>query len=226
VLAELDVKRTVAHLHGADHYLGVKVGAWGGPIPTDENDHRAASQAHIDHSASMSVADVREAWGEWSDRLIDSLRAMPPSRLGEQAKYHIFDASLGAVLVARAFEVWTHGEDIRRATGRPLTPPPPAVLAAMTDAGSGLVPLSYGLRHGQTAETVRLVLTGEGGGTWDFPLGPGAPVAPTATIVTNAVDYCRLVANRVTPDDLDCEIEGDRNLAERVLVGASMLALD
>ena len=53
-----------------------------------------------------------------------------------------------------------------------------------------------------------------------------APAEPTATIVTDAVDYCRLVANRIAPGDLDVQVEGDADLAERVLVGASMLALD
>ncbi len=226
VLAELDVKQVVAHLHGADQYLGVSVGAWEGSLPADENDHRAASQATIDDASDKTMVEVRDAWEESSARLLDHLRQLPEERLGEPGRYHILEAPLGSVLIARAFEVWTHGDDICRATGRELVPPPAAALAAMTQAGTGLVPLGFQLRNGSAAKTVKVVLTGDGGGTWTFPLGPGAPSAPDVTVVADAVSFCRLVANRVTFDDLDCEIEGDHQLAELALAGVSMLALD
>jgi hypothetical protein len=45
-------------------------------------------------------------------------------------------------------------------------------------------------------------------------------------VVSDAVDFCRLVANRVTPAGLDLHITGDAELAAAVLAAAPVLALD
>jgi hypothetical protein len=44
--------------------------------------------------------------------------------------------------------------------------------------------------------------------------------------VTGAVGFCRLVANRAAPGDLDLHITGDTGQAARILAAASALALD
>ena len=44
--------------------------------------------------------------------------------------------------------------------------------------------------------------------------------------MTDAVGFCRLVANRATPDRLDLHIIGDPDRAAMVLAAASALALD
>jgi hypothetical protein len=72
---------------------------------------------------------------------------------------------------------------------------------------------------------VRVVLTGAGGGTWDQALDLGAPPGHAdATLVVDVVDYCRLAARRVTPSQLVAVIEGDHELARRVLVGAGVFS--
>jgi hypothetical protein len=73
---------------------------------------------------------------------------------------------------------------------------------------------------------VRLVLTGPGGGTWDMTVGRGVPGPSAVSIVTDAVGFCRLAANRVTPADLDVHVTGDPARASEVLAAASTLALD
>jgi len=74
------------------------------------------------------------------------------------------------------------------------------------------------------------VLTGPGGGTWDIPIGQRQPSAPVqivgVEIVTDAIGFCRLVANRLTPPELGAHITGDRGRADQVLTAASALALD
>ena len=45
-------------------------------------------------------------------------------------------------------------------------------------------------------------------------------------IVTDAVGFCRLAANRATPAELDPHITGDADRAAGVLAAASALALD
>ena len=74
--------------------------------------------------------------------------------------------------------------------------------------------------------SVHLVLTGPGGGTWDVMIGQRPPDTASIGIVTDAVGFCRLVANRVTPADLDLHVTGDPGRAAGVLAAASALALD
>ena len=45
-------------------------------------------------------------------------------------------------------------------------------------------------------------------------------------IVTDAVGFCRLAANRIAPADLDVSVTGDPGRAAAVLAAAATLALD
>src|SRR5450432_648151 len=56
---------------------------------------------------------------------------------------------------------------------------------------------------------VRLVLTGPGGGTWDVTVGGSPPATASVAIVTDAVGFCRLAANRIASADLDVSVTGD-----------------
>ena len=74
------------------------------------------------------------------------------------------------------------------------------------------------------------MLTGGGGGTWDLRLGPVAPGngerVPEVEIATDAVEFCRLVAGRLEPADLDLHLTGAADRAPDVLAGVRALALD
>jgi hypothetical protein len=136
---------------------------------------------------------------------------------------------LGDLLVVRAFELWVHDNDIRRAVGRPPSVPGPPVLHLMSDLAARMLPYAA-VRTGLPATDVHLVLTGPGGGTWDVAIdpaegGPG-PGQEDVAIVTDAVGFCLLAANRVTADDLDLHVTGASGRAAGVLAAASTLALD
>ena len=74
---------------------------------------------------------------------------------------------------------------------------------------------------------VRLVLTGPGGGTWDVGIAGANPPGPREmSIVTDVVGFCRLVARRVGPAELELHVTGDPDQAARVLTAAASLALD
>lgn len=79
---------------------------------------------------------------------------------------------------------------------------------------------------GSRASVHEVGLTGPGGGTWDIPIGHSPSPPAEVAIVTDAVGFCRLVANRVTPDGLDLHITGDPDRAAMVLAAAAALALD
>src|SRR5262249_41008783 len=49
-------------------------------------------------------------------------------------------------LVIRAFETWTHGDDIRRAVGRADAPPDAAVMRTMTELAMQSLPLAMAAR--------------------------------------------------------------------------------
>lgn len=227
-LGELSVRDTVSHLTGADRYLGVKTGAWVEPLAGDELDHLAISRPSIDAGTLLTNAELLDRWQVTSAALIAHLRTIPAADLGEPSRYNVIEAPLGGVLVARAFELWTHTEDICRAIGRPLRPPSADVLGAMTDVAAELVPVGYQLETGRTdSQTLRLVLTGPGGGTWDRALTPGAMAGPPdIVVVADAVDFCRLIAMRLAPADLDCEIIGELTMGHAVLAGATRFAMD
>jgi hypothetical protein len=135
---------------------------------------------------------------------------------------------LGDLLVVRAFELWVHDNDIRRAVGlRPSVPDPP-VLRLMSDLAARMLPYAAA-RMGLHPVDVHLVLTGPGGGTWDVAIGQGAGGDPSqegVVIVTDAVGFCRLAANRLTPAELGPHITGDEARVAGVLAAATTLALD
>jgi len=59
------------------------------------------------------------------------------------------------------------------------------------------------------------------------PLHPGdTPGELDVTIVTEAIDLCRLAARRLDPEELIATIEGDRELAGLVLAGRDAFARD
>ncbi len=112
------------------------------------------------------------------------------------------------------------------ARGRRTETPPPGHLAVMSNlagrvTGFGLVMVGRS-RPGKTA---RLVLTGAGGGDWLIAMGGGTPGAsPDVTVTADVVDWCRLVGERIAPDELDCGVVGDTALADDLLVAASAFA--
>jgi hypothetical protein len=75
---------------------------------------------------------------------------------------------------------------------------------------------------------VHLVLTGPGGGTWDVAVGRRAAGTdvPEVSIVADTVAFCRLVADRIGPDELGAHLSGATDQAATVFAGAAALALD
>jgi hypothetical protein len=125
--------------------------------------------------------------------------------------------------------VWTHENDIRRVAALPSRVPDVATLRLMTDLSVRMLPVGVARVVDDVPPAhVHLVLTGAGGGTWDLDLGgrTAATAAPDVAIVADAVRFCRLVAARIGPDDLDASVTGATALASTVLSGAAALALD
>jgi len=139
---------------------------------------------------------------------------------------HCIRIPLRLLLIIRAFDLWVHENDIRVAVALPPSVPDASALSLMTSAAVGLLPFATARAGLSEPVSVHLVLTGLGGGTWDVPVGQGPEPPGAVTIVTDAVGFCRLAANRVTPAALDSLVTGDHDRATAVLAAAATLGLD
>ena len=222
-LRDLDVQGLVGHLTGVEE--DVQRGLAGDPAVAAA-DHVASTQAAAVRQAGHPPARTREEWRRAADRTIELARA---GDLSAEVAVHGLRIPLGLLLVVRAFELWVHGNDIRQAAALPPSVPDPATLSLMTAVAARLLPHAAARTGVDEPMSLHLVLTGPGGGTWDVPIGTGgASGAEPAdvVIVSDAVGFCRLVANRTNPAGLDLHITGNAELAAAVLAAAPALALD
>ena len=222
-LRDLDVQGLVGHLTGVEE--DVQRGLAGDP-EVAAADHVSSTQAAAVRQAGRPPAQTRAEWRRAADRTLELVRA---GDLDAEVAVHGMRIPLSLLLVVRAFELWVHDNDIRRVAGLPPSVPDPATLSLMTELAARMLPRAAALTGLDDPMSVHLVLTGPGGGTWDVPIGTGGageadPV--DVVIVSDAVDFCRLFANRATPGELDLHITGDAGRAAAVLSAAPVLALD
>jgi uncharacterized protein (TIGR03083 family) len=173
---------------------------------------------------ARSPQQTRRAWRDATDTTLEAVTHADPD--ADVAVYGL-RLSVSALLIVRAFELWIHENDIRRAVGLPPSVPDLSTLRLMTALATRLLPGAVtGHDSGGWGCDLHLVLTGGGGGTWDMALRPQASERTRVDIVTDAVDFCRLVANRIAPDDLVAHVDGDGRSARRILTAVATLALD
>ena len=223
-LRGLDVQGLVGHLTGVEEDTHRALA--GDPVVADAG-HVESTQGPAVRQAGRSPAQTRAEWRRAADRTVELVRAAQDC--AGRLALHGMRLPLDDLLVVRAFELWVHDNDIRRAVGRPSSVPDPPVLRLMSDLAARMLPHAAA-RTGLPAGDVHLVLTGPGGGTWDVALGQGEDGPgrgrQDVAIVTDAVGFCLLAANRVSADELDLYVTGDSARAAGVLTAASTLALD
>ena len=213
----------VAHLLVSERYTARQLGL-APDLPYGDAEHHLAIGA--DEIAAELARSPRETVDAWHDRALETLGALRAGAvdLAAGVTFHGWPFSGNATLIARGFELWTHADDIRRATGRPTAAPAPADLRAMSTFSVGSLPLLLPVvAPDVSAAPARIVLTGVGGGTFRTDGGGGAE--PAVTIVTDIVDYCRLASRRIEPGDLVATIEGDERLASALLSAARTFAV-
>lgn len=215
----------LGHLTAIEEHTGAVLGWWPEAGPIDrEDDHLAMTLPAVHVAQSQPLSEVRARWVAVVDRVLARLDSLE-HRLAERARLHGFDLSIRSLLVARPFEVWTHTEDLCRATGRPLPELDAARLRLMCDTAVRALSLGMLLNGTDPAgRTVRIVLTGDGG-SWVQALALGAePGEPALTLVADAVEFCRVAAKRTAPSALVCTVEGDAHLAADALAAAAVFA--
>jgi uncharacterized protein (TIGR03083 family) len=173
--------------------------------------------------------DLDEVLALWEES-IDANRRWAVEHAGDTAPWRGLGLARDDVLVVRAFEAWIHGDDLRRVAG--LDPAPPAALhlRIMSEFASRILPLAVEVSGRPLPDKrVRFVLTGEGGGDWIVALGNADAVGSSAavadvTLTADVVDWCMLVGDRISPDEIRFSAEGDVALGRMLVAAAPALA--
>jgi hypothetical protein len=135
--------------------------------------------------------------------------------------------TVAAHLITRGFKTWIHARDIGATAGLRVPPPPTDSLAAMADLAERLLSSLPSRAATAPAGSVRLILTGPGGGSWLIDVGgANATAAPVvkAELTLETVEFCRLAADRRHPTQPHIKLDGDDALAAELLAIAPRLA--
>ncbi|MEV0444274.1 maleylpyruvate isomerase N-terminal domain-containing protein [Streptomyces spectabilis] len=153
-----------------------------------------------------------------------------------------FELPLRDSMLERAFECWIHAEDIAQAVDYPYEPPAPRHLHHMIDLAARLLPATLAERRrsgragpprelvaaGAPGRSLRLEVEGVGGGEWLIPLdSPGASGSAdleVAHVALDGVEFCRLAAGHVSPEEAAAGQVGDREAIRDVLFAAASLS--
>jgi len=189
----------------------------------------------LDHLTATDdvVAELRDADGPslarlWHAAAREVAVAAAGGDPGRPVHYHELVTDVAGHLTIRTFELWGHSMDISLATDRPLLRLDDERMLALSRRFLRVAPLALELSGRAVAgRTVRFVLTGPAGGSYDVPLHAGErPGDPSAVISADAFDVCRLAARRLDPEQLRADVDGDHALATHVLAGLGGLARD
>jgi uncharacterized protein (TIGR03083 family) len=226
------VHDVVVHLVANESLLADALGVPIAGIPETaiDNEGRTAQARarHCDRPPAYAVAEL-----EASAEAVDvTVTARGEARLDEPIQWWGRRSPTRAALLVRAFETWTHADDIRRAIGAGSVVPPPASLLTMAHAACGYVPMMLAARGAQYPRGfVRFRFTDLGGAAWDVDLGSIGDVRPAgdhpvdSEIVTDAAAFCRCISARVRPNQLTYDALGDGNLAGDVVDALPALAM-
>ena len=226
VLRDLDVQGLVGHLAGVERDVHR---ALDGDPAVAQSDHVGSTQSVAEEQVGVPPHATLQRWREAADQTLDLVSTRQWT--DDVVSMHGMRLPVGSLLVVRAFELWTHENDIRIATSLPASVPDDSTLRLMADLAAAFLPRGAE-RAGRASAPldVHLVLLGGGGGTWDVALGPrpaGEPEqVPEVALVVDVVDFCRLVAARLRPDELELRVTGAVSRLDDVLASAAALALD
>jgi uncharacterized protein (TIGR03083 family) len=232
-LPDWDVHDLAAHLAASEALLAESLGARRfTPEVADQPTPRAhaAVERHRSLTPAQTVAELETAY---------SLVQAAVIGLGADATTHLvpwfgLELALGDVLVQRAFEIWTHADDIRRALDLALLPPPAPSLAVMSATAIQTIPFLLATAAvSAEGRRARITLEGAGGHTFHVDLGL-EPMAPSGAahpdtadvaIELDVVDFCRSLADRLPADHLRYRAAGDTELAAALVSSLPGLAV-
>lgn len=202
----------------SDQYLHIlSVEEWlaapgdGPAITTDDMEAPIAALGDLSRPEVLrrlaEVIERRVAWLRTAD-----LAVMVDTPFGARMPY-------GDFVRSRAFDVWTHEQDVRRAVGRPGNLRCAAADATATIL-SGSLPFVVGKRaKAEPGRTVRFEVDDR---AWQVVVGDDGRARfgdgdPDVTLHMDWETFARLGTGRCAPDAANVQIDGDPTLATRIL---------
>ena len=189
---------------------------------TDEKsyDHWGATADRV-ATLSHDHAALQQALREANTRVVRGLERH--DALGDPRDVRSLDARTMSV----TFEMWMHADDVRIALGRPPSVPDVERVERLCSLVADTLPFAmtaHGTAHPE--RSIRLVLTGPGGGLWTTPAARDgrADLEADATLVIDGVTFCRLFHAQVPLAGLEIMVEGDALLIDDALAAASVFA--
>jgi uncharacterized protein (TIGR03084 family) len=187
-------------LHLAQTEDAVVVSAAGG----DGFDRLRADATSVDDAAERMVqaeraepAVVFERWRAGRRAALAALRGADPQRRIPWVEGRVKPATLATTRLA---EHWAHGLDITGPLGTPF--PDTDRLRHIAWLAHGTLPYAFALT-GQEAHALYCELTGPTGDTWRY-----GPTGADSTITGPAGAFCRVAAQRLSPEDSGLIVKG------------------
>ncbi|QCX26229.1 TIGR03084 family metal-binding protein [Nocardioides jishulii] len=198
-----DVATTIAHLAWTDE-VAVKAAtdkeAWDAEVmgaimnPTGYVDECAVA------GAAVAPAELLARWQAARPALAKTLAEFPS---GEKLMWFGPPMSPASMASARFMETWAHALDVADALG--VAPEPTDRIRHV--AHIGVRTRNYSFKNNELeapAEEFRVELTAPSGEVWTY-----GPADAAQTVTGSALDFCRLVTQRVHRDDTDLVAVGD-----------------
>ncbi|MFE9766157.1 zf-HC2 domain-containing protein [Streptomyces sp. NPDC005808] len=238
------VAGVIAHLITVDGLVAVALGL-DDPLGTPPREATPAARTEAYWSASHfpHTRSVRGPWREQSHNLVRTVAFAGGGSGRLPVPYGAFELPLSDSMLDRAFECWVHAGDIAEAVDYPYDPPAPRHLHGMIDLAARMLPASLAERRraglstaaprhlvaaGAPGRSLRLEIEGSGGGEWLIPLdSPGAVASAdheVAHVALDGVEFCRLAAGHVSPEEAAAGQDGDREAIRDVLFAAASLS--
>ncbi|MER5471330.1 maleylpyruvate isomerase family mycothiol-dependent enzyme [Streptomyces sp. NPDC002935] len=225
VVHDWDVHATVAHLIAADEPLARHLGlAARMPEPSGARE-MPWQDAWAARTAEVIACEHRRppeetvaAWSAQAAALLAAPEATDPERAAHATTLMGSRLPVADHFVVRAFETWIHTDDIGRALGITVPPPPDPHLWQLVRLAVRVL----GTALGPTAPPVLFAVAG-GGPDARWVLGSeDEPVR--AELVLEPVDFCLLVGGRHAPGEVPRVATGDEAAISAVLERAASLA--
>ncbi|KFF94944.1 hypothetical protein IQ62_44935 [Streptomyces scabiei] len=211
----------------------------------------ARTEAYWKASHFPPTRALRAPWRQQSHDIVrtTSFTGGGPDDSGDPGRqavsYGGFALPLRDAMLDRAFECWIHAEDIAEAVDYPYEPPSGRHLHGMIDLAARMLPVSLAERRrtglasppppgrhlvpaGTPGRSLRLEIEGSGGGEWliplDSPAALGSADHEVAHVALDGVEFCRLAAGHVPPQEAAAGQGGDRDAIRDVLFAAAALS--
>jgi uncharacterized protein (TIGR03083 family) len=222
VVHDWDVHATVAHLLAADEHLAGRLGVDARVPPSRIEDGTRCEDAWnrrtadvIAHEHGRTPEETVADWSAQAAALLATPEAHDPELAARAVTLMGLRLPVADHFVVRAFEAWIHTDDIGRALGLTVPPPPERHLWQLVRLAVRIL----GLALGPTAPPVLFAVTG--GEEWVLG-SEDEPVRGELTL--EPLDFCLLVGGRYAPDAVPRGATGDDTAVRNVLERAASLA--